>query len=44
MVEDAESKGITIDEMLDMPTWMDTIEVIQKAYDLAKRDPTFKYH
>ena len=38
MVEDAESKGITIDEMLDMPTWMDTIEVIQKTFDLAKRN------
>ena len=38
MVEDAESKGITIDEMLDMPTWMDTIEVIQKAYDLSKNN------
>ena len=38
MVEDAESKGISIDEMLDMPTWMDTIEVIQKAFDLAKRN------
>ena len=38
MVEDAESTGITMDEMLDMPTWMDTIEVVQKAYDLAKKN------
>ena len=38
MVEDAESKGITLDEMLDMPTWMDTIEVTQKAFDLAGKN------
>lgn len=38
MVEDTESMGITMEEMLDMPTWMDTIEVVQKAYDLAKKN------
>ncbi|PKR86478.1 c-di-GMP phosphodiesterase [Heyndrickxia camelliae] len=37
IVEDAESHGITMDELLDMPTWMDAIEVVQKAYDLARQ-------
>ncbi|MGM0876486.1 MAG: HD-GYP domain-containing protein [Bacillota bacterium] len=37
MVEDAESEGITMDEMLDMPTWMDTIAVVQKAYELVEK-------
>lgn len=36
MVEDAESKGITMDEMVDMPTWLDTIEVVQMTYTQAK--------
>jgi putative nucleotidyltransferase with HDIG domain len=38
MVEDAESHGITMEELLDMPTWMDAIEVVQKAYELAKQN------
>jgi putative nucleotidyltransferase with HDIG domain len=38
IVEDAESRGITLDEMLDMPTWMDAIEVVQKAYDLTEKN------
>ncbi|WP_456273297.1 HD-GYP domain-containing protein [Bacillus sp. AK031] len=36
VVEDAESKGITLDEMLDMPTWMDTIETVQQAFNDAR--------
>lgn len=40
IVEDAESIGISLDEMLDMPTWMDTIEVVQKAYKaIEKKQP-----
>ncbi|MBS4174176.1 HD domain-containing phosphohydrolase [Bacillus sp. FJAT-49736] len=38
IVEDAESHGITMEELLDMPTWMDAIEVVQKAYELAKQN------
>lgn len=38
MVEDAESSGITMDEMLDMPTWMDAIEVVQKAYEQIRNN------
>jgi putative nucleotidyltransferase with HDIG domain len=38
MVEDADSTGITMDEMLDMPTWMDTIEVVQKSYQLIEKN------
>ncbi|MBO1514003.1 HD-GYP domain-containing protein [Metabacillus bambusae] len=37
IVEDAESEGITVEEMLDMPTWMDIIAVVQKAYELAEK-------
>ncbi|MDQ0233553.1 HD-GYP domain-containing protein [Metabacillus malikii] len=33
MVEDADTQGITMDEMLDMPTWLDAIEVVQKVYE-----------
>ncbi len=33
VVEDAESEGITLDEMMDMPTWMDIVEVVQQAYE-----------
>jgi HD-GYP domain-containing protein (c-di-GMP phosphodiesterase class II) len=40
MVEDAESIGITMDEMVDMPTWMDMIDVVQKAYQLAEKKKT----
>lgn len=30
VVEDAESKGITLDEMLDMPTWIESIQALQE--------------
>lgn len=33
VVEDAESTGITLEEMLDMPTWMDMIAVVQQAFE-----------
>lgn len=32
-VEDAESIGISMDEMLDVPTWIDAIDIIQKVYE-----------
>ncbi|WP_337189779.1 HD-GYP domain-containing protein [Bacillus dakarensis] len=34
-IEDAESAGITLDEMLDMPTWMDTIDITQEVFNEA---------
>jgi len=37
VVEDAESYGITMDEMLDMPTWMDIIAVVQEAFEDVKK-------
>lgn len=37
VVEDAESQGITLEEMLDMPTWMDMIEVVQQAFEDAQK-------
>ncbi|MDP4083244.1 MAG: HD domain-containing protein [Bacillota bacterium] len=38
IVEDAESIGITLDEMVDMPTWMDTIEVVQNAFKAIEKN------
>ncbi len=32
VVEDAETYGISLEEMLDMPTWMDIIAVVQQAF------------
>lgn len=33
IVEDAESKGITLDEMIDMPTWTGATKAVQDAFD-----------
>ncbi|MFE8701637.1 HD-GYP domain-containing protein [Cytobacillus sp. FJAT-54145] len=38
IVEDAESAGITLDEMLDMPTWMDAIKLVEEVYTEVKRN------
>ncbi|WP_028986708.1 HD-GYP domain-containing protein [Thermicanus aegyptius] len=35
VVEDAISKGITLEEMLDMPAWMDVMESVHLAYEAA---------
>ncbi|WP_088102085.1 HD-GYP domain-containing protein [Halalkalibacter urbisdiaboli] len=32
-VEDSSSKGISLDEMLDMPTWMDIITVVERSFN-----------
>lgn len=37
-VEDEVSKGITLDEMLDMPTWMDIMQYVQEAYELSAKN------
>ncbi|WP_138419470.1 HD-GYP domain-containing protein [Aquibacillus sediminis] len=34
-IEDEVSKGITIDDMLDMPTWTDAIQIVQAFYQQA---------
>jgi putative nucleotidyltransferase with HDIG domain len=36
-VEEAESFGITLEEMVDFPTWMDAIEAVQKTYDAVSQ-------
>nr|WP_047150921.1 HD domain-containing phosphohydrolase [Aneurinibacillus tyrosinisolvens] len=33
IVEDVESTGITLEEMMDMPTWMDAIEGVQQVFE-----------
>lgn len=35
-VEDAESEGITIDEMIDMPTWIDAINIVEQLFKEEK--------
>jgi putative nucleotidyltransferase with HDIG domain len=32
IVEDADSKGITLEEMMDIPSWMDIITSVQEAF------------
>jgi putative nucleotidyltransferase with HDIG domain len=41
-VEDAESEGITMEELVDMPTWMDAIEAVQKVYQDAAAKKVFE--
>lgn len=39
-VEDAVSKGISMEEMLDMPTWLDAIAVVQQCHEaVANKNP-----
>ncbi|MHA0855322.1 HD-GYP domain-containing protein [Paenibacillus sp. CMAA1364] len=33
VVEDAESRGITLEEMLDLPTWLDIIQIVKIGYE-----------
>lgn len=35
-VDDLMSEGISMEELMDMPTWMDAIEVVQRAFEDAK--------
>ncbi len=37
IVEDAKSAGITLDEMIDMPTWIDAITIVEKAFEQVKQ-------
>ncbi|GGM23752.1 c-di-GMP phosphodiesterase [Paraliobacillus quinghaiensis] len=39
-VEDEISKGISIDDMLDMPTWTDAIQVVKSFYEHAINNKT----
>ncbi|OIJ21435.1 c-di-GMP phosphodiesterase [Anaerobacillus alkalidiazotrophicus] len=36
IIEDAISVGITLDEMIDMPTWIDAITMVEQVYQQAK--------
>lgn len=35
IVEDAESKGITLEEMIDVPSWLDIVSLVQQAFEAA---------
>ncbi|MFC5471719.1 HD-GYP domain-containing protein [Cohnella suwonensis] len=36
IVEDAVSKGVTMEELLDMPTWLDVIDCVKSAYEAVR--------
>ncbi|MFC5446824.1 HD-GYP domain-containing protein [Paenibacillus aestuarii] len=36
MIEDEQSTGITLDDMLDMPSWLEQIQLMQLCYQTAK--------
>lgn len=40
-IEDAVSFGITMDEVLDMPTWLDAIGILQHAFQSIKKKEEF---
>lgn len=37
-VDDVKSKGISLDEMMDMPTWIDMISIVEQAFEAAAKD------
>lgn len=41
VIEDSESKGITLEEMLDIPTWLELIEHVKLAYTAAAEHKPF---
>lgn len=40
-VDDVDSKGITMEELVDMPTWMDAVAVVQRCFEDASKKVTF---
>jgi putative nucleotidyltransferase with HDIG domain len=36
VVDDAQSRGITLEEMLDVPTWIDVIQNVREIYEAIK--------
>lgn len=36
IVEDAESRGITLEEMIDIPSWLDIVQCVQEAFDAVR--------
>jgi HD-GYP domain-containing protein (c-di-GMP phosphodiesterase class II) len=41
IVEDAESKGITLEEMIDMPSWLDIVQWVQEAFEAVSMKKPF---
>lgn len=40
IVEDSVSSGITLEELLDMPTWLDVADAVKQAFEAAKTGKT----
>lgn len=36
IVEDSVSEGITLEELLDMPTWLDVADIVKKSFEAVK--------
>lgn len=41
IVEDAESNGITLEEMIGIPSWLDIVQSVQEAFDAIKMKKPF---
>jgi putative nucleotidyltransferase with HDIG domain len=39
-IEDEKSKGISLDDMMEMPSWLDILSVVEKSYEAAKAKQT----
>jgi putative nucleotidyltransferase with HDIG domain len=37
VIEDVASAGITLDEMVDMPTWVDAIQILEEVFNCASK-------
>ncbi|MFM9327782.1 HD domain-containing phosphohydrolase [Paenibacillus mesotrionivorans] len=41
IVEDFETRGITLEEMIDVPTWMDVVAVVEEFFNSPKKGVSF---
>jgi hypothetical protein len=41
IVEDSETRGITLEEMIDVPTWMDVVALVEEFFSSPKRNVPF---
>jgi hypothetical protein len=41
IVEDSETRGITLEEMIDVPTWMDVVTLVEEFFSSPKKGVSF---